>query len=199
MECAAHAINVLALSLRPAAAQVVGEAPCRTTYKYRFPEWPPFFSFHTLTSRYSPFRTAERAQMPETELLSAFSSEKRRVLHVQTRLLFVLLCLRSIVIPGPSSAQLSSVTHRSANPAERRAVPCPAVRYGAVPCCVLFHTYSFVHARSHSTKYHPAVPRYNLGCNWNAHKIFAIQASLIREIRGLCAYIIQQHVRYVQQ
>ena len=31
----------------------------------------------------------------------------------------------------------------------------------AVPCCVLCCNNSFVHARSHSTKYHPAVPRYN--------------------------------------
>ena len=36
------------------------------------PEIPPFFSLSTLTSRHSPLRTAERAQMPETALLSAF-------------------------------------------------------------------------------------------------------------------------------
>ena len=79
-------------------------------------------------------------------------------------------------------AQLSSAMAQI-RAAQRRAVlcgavPCPAVRcraapYGAVPrraarcfavlcraaCCALLDS-CFVHARSHSTKYHPAVPRY---------------------------------------
>ena len=38
----------------------------------RGPERPPLFSLPTLTSRHSPLRTAERAGMPETTLLSAF-------------------------------------------------------------------------------------------------------------------------------
>ena len=39
----------------------------------RGPVRPPFFSLSTLTLSRSPLRTAERARMPETALLSAFS------------------------------------------------------------------------------------------------------------------------------
>ena len=38
----------------------------------RGPERPPFLSLSTPTSRHSPLRTAERARIPETALLSVF-------------------------------------------------------------------------------------------------------------------------------
>ena len=69
-------------------------------------------------------------------------------------------------------AELSLLTHQFSSAQQRylskaapcgivrcRALPCGAVLCGAVPCCVLCCTYSFERARSHSTKYHPAVPR----------------------------------------
>lgn len=56
-------------------------------YRYRFPERRLFFFSHTLTL-YSPFRTAEGAKMPETELFTAFPPEKRRGLYVETWLRF---------------------------------------------------------------------------------------------------------------
>ena len=98
--------------------------------------------------------------MPEIELLRAFPREN--AVYVDTWLLFFSLCLRSIII-------LSSVAQRRASSQQSSAVwcrACRAVRYcamlcRAVPCCVLCCNNSFVHARSHSTKYHPAVPRYN--------------------------------------
>ena len=120
---------------------------------------------------HSPFQTVERAQVPETKLLREFPPQRRRVLQAENSPLFSVFCyeLASYQVP----AELSSAAHRSACSAEqRRAVPrtavrcgCRAVRYcsalcSAVPCCVLCCTFSVVHARFHSTKYHTAVPRY---------------------------------------
>ena len=141
----------------------------KRTSNYRLPvgsllEQSPLFSCRTLTSIYSHFQTAERAQGPETELHSSFSQfpgERRTVLFALKLALFFLFRLPSI-ISGPSGAQLSSAAQSSASLAERpRAVrPCPAVRCGRalpcgtavqyVPCCavlravvvqyLLFHT-----------------------------------------------------------
>ena len=86
--------------------------------------------------------------------------------------LCVLQC--AITFNAPSSAQLgySSAAHRAVpyGAVPCRALPCVAVRCGTVRCCavlcrampcsVLCCTYSFVHVRSHSTIYRPAMPRY---------------------------------------
>ena len=90
----------------------------RTIYKYQFPGRPPLFSFRTLALRYSLLQTAERARMREPEVLRAFPWEQRHRLHVGSWLKRAVALLPSIMLPGPSRAQLGSVFHGSASSKE---------------------------------------------------------------------------------
>ena len=149
----------------------------RSAYKYRFPEWPPFFSVHSLTCEdvllsgpLSGLRCLDALKQSSSEL----SHLKNAVFyHFETWLLFLAFVykVQSIIIPGPSCALLNSVAHRSASSTEQQhraaeqqrrrrcrampcgampcgAMPCGAVLCGAVPCCAVLRAVLYLQFRT---------------------------------------------------